>query len=134
MSAQIRALELPYTLRLVARAMHTVAQVMNNPADFINAVLKMLLTEHCELRSFSTLDRMARRIRTLVNGGIYQSILTKLSDAEQQAFSDLLKFEEASAFTPFNRIKEVPKSATLMHLDEWLSRLIWLQSLGTPEP
>ena len=115
---------------VATRAMHTSAQVMNNPADLINAAIEMLLAEHCELPAFSTLDRLARRIRTLVNGGIYQRILASLSDAEQQVLSGLLRAEEASPFTPFNRIKEVPKSATLTHLDEWLSRLLWLQSQG----
>jgi len=64
---------------VAARAMHQAAQVMNNPADIINAAIETLLNEHCELPAFSTLDRMARRIRTLVNGGIYQRILARLS-------------------------------------------------------
>lgn len=115
---------------VATRAMHTSAQVMNNLADLINAAIEMLLAEHCELPAFSTLDRLARRIRTLVNGGIYQMILVKVSEEEQQALSGLLQQEESSAFTAFNRIKEAPKSATLTHLDEWLSRLVWLQSLG----
>ncbi len=46
-----------------------------------------------------------------------------------QALLCLLEPEGASALTIFNRIKEAPKSATLTHLDEWLSRLVWLQSL-----
>lgn len=118
------------TRHVAAHAMMTSASVMNDPADLINAALERLLAEHCELPAFSTLDRMVRRIRTLVNRGIYQSILTKLSDADQQSLSGLLHTEEPSTFTPFNRIKEAPKSATLTHLDEWLSRLLWLQSLG----
>jgi len=115
---------------VAAHAMRQAAQVMNNPADIINAAIETLLNEHCELPAFSTLDRLARRIRTLVNGGIYQRILARLSDSERQALSTLLQQEESSPFTPFNRIKEPPKSATLTHLDEWLSRLTWLQSLG----
>ncbi len=115
---------------VAARAMHQAAQVMNNPADIINAAIETLLNEHCELPAFSTLDRMARRIRTLVNGGIYQRILARLSDAEQAALSALLQTSAEAAYTPFTRIKEPPKSATLTHLDEWLSRLTWLQSLG----
>jgi len=118
---------------VAARAMLTSAQVMNNPADLINVALETLLAEHCELPAFSTLDRMARRIRTLVNAGIYQNIFATLTDAEQQTLSGLLLQEESSTFTAFNRIKEVPKSATLTHLDEWLSRLSWLQSLGNTQ-
>lgn len=45
----------------------------------------------------------------------------------------LLERETAENFTAFNRIKESPKSATLTHLDDWLSRLTWLQSLGNTQ-
>jgi Domain of unknown function (DUF4158) len=118
---------------IAARAMHTAAQVMENPADLINAATQTLLLEHCELPAFSTLDRLAWRIRRVVNAGIYQSVFTRLTPEEQHAFSHLLEPDEASSFTAFDRIKDAPKSATLTHLDEWLSRLIWLQSLGTME-
>jgi len=50
---------------VAARAMHQAAQMMNNPADIINAAIETLLNEQCELPAFSTLDRLARRIRTL---------------------------------------------------------------------
>jgi TnpA family transposase len=119
---------------VAARAMHAAAQTMDNPADLINAAIEMLLKEYCELPAFSTLDRLARRIRTLVNGGIYQTILTRLTQEQQHTFSRLLEQEASTPFTAFNCIKEVPKSATLTHLDEWLSRLTWLQSLGNTEP
>ena len=38
---------------VATRAMHTSAQVMDNPADLINAATEMLLTEHGELPAFS---------------------------------------------------------------------------------
>src|SRR6266567_4930743 len=118
---------------IAARAMHQAAQVMDRPADLISAAIEMLLKEQCELPAFSTLDRMATRIRRLVNDGVYRAILDRLSEAEQQAFARLLEPEQGSLVTDFNRIKEVPKSATLTHLDEWLTRLIWLQSLGNTQ-
>lgn len=110
--------------------MHQATQVMNNPADIINAAIETLLNEQCEFPAFSTLDRMAQRNRTMINGGIYQRLLARLSEREQQSLSALLKTNAEASFTPFTRIKEPPKSATLTHLDEWLSRLTWLQSLG----
>lgn len=113
--------------------MHQAAQVMDRPADLISAAIEVLLKEQCELPAFSTLDRMATRIRRLVNDGVYRTILDRLSQAEQQAFERLLEPEQGALVTDFNRIKEAPKSATLTHLDEWLSRLIWLQSLGNTE-
>lgn len=103
--------------------MHQATQVMDRPPDLISAAVEVLLKEQCELPAFSTLDRMATRIRRLVNDGVYRTILDRLSEAEQQALERLLEPEPGSLVTDFNRIKEAPKSATLTHLDEWLSRL-----------
>src|SRR6266487_15919 len=81
------------------------------------------------LPGFSTLERMARRVRNLVNRGIYQRVADRLTESEQQALLRLLSHEPQAAVTTFNQIKEAPKSATLTHLEEWLSRLTWLKSL-----
>jgi len=118
---------------LAARAMHTAAQVMENPADLINVAIQMLLLAHYELLAFSTLDRLAGRVRRLVNTGIYQRVSAQLTVEDQQALSRLLERDATSPLTAFDRLKDAPKSATLTHLDEWLSRLIWLQSLGHME-
>jgi hypothetical protein len=48
---------------------------MESPADLINAAIGSLLQEQYELPAFSTLDRIAGRIRYLVNGGIYRMCL-----------------------------------------------------------
>lgn len=104
---------------------------MENPSDLISAATETLVKERCELPAFTTLDRMSRRVRALVNGGFFQAIQARLSEAEQHALLALLEPEsDASSLTPFNRIKEAPRSATLTHLKEWLSRLTWLESLG----
>jgi len=55
------------------RAMHTSAQVMNNPADLINAAIEMLLAEHCELPAFSTLA--GRRLYSFDFSGLSTSRL-----------------------------------------------------------
>ncbi|MFL5704702.1 MAG: DUF4158 domain-containing protein [Ktedonobacteraceae bacterium] len=118
------------TRRIAAAAMQKAAQVMESPADLINAAIGTLLQEQSELPAFSTLDRIAGRIRYLVNGGIYQRVFARLTAEQQQTLSSLLQLDGPSPFTAFDRLKEPPKSATLTHLDEWLSRLIWLQSEG----
>lgn len=119
---------------VAARAMYQAAQVMENPADLISAAIEVLVKENCELPGFSTLERMARRIRTLVHRGIYQRIASRLTQAQQNMLLQLIKREESNPFTAFNQIKEAPKSATLTHLDEWLSRLSWLQAFGEMAP
>jgi len=109
---------------IAAQAIQKAARTMENPSDLISAATETLVKERCELPAFTTLDRMSRRVRALVNGGFFQTIQARLSEAEQQALLALLEPEiEASSLTPFNWIKEAPRSATLTHLNEWLGRL-----------
>lgn len=114
---------------VAAGAMYTAAQTMDHLADLINAAIELLLKEHCELPAFSTLEKLARRIRSLVNSGMHQTILSRLSETDQQTLAHLLEQDDASPWTPLNRIKEAPASATLTHLEEWVNRLTWLESL-----
>ncbi len=120
--------------RTVRTAMHQAAQSMQSPADLISAAVEVLVKEQCELPAFGTLERLARRIRTVVHRGIYRSIARRLTDEQATSLLRLLEADPTSGLTAFHRIKEVPKSATLTHLDEWLARLTWLQSLGAMRP
>jgi hypothetical protein len=122
-------------VRLVAaRAMYAAAVVREHPADLINAALDTLIARRCELPAFSTLDRLAGQIRTRVHDRLYRTIQARLTQAEQRRLEQLLEREDTSREKAFHRIKEAPKSASLTHLEEWLSRLTWLQSLGNMEP
>lgn len=119
---------------IAAQAMHQAAHSMESPADLISASVEVLVKEQCELPAFGTLERMARRIRTLVHRGIYRGIAAHLTDEQATSLIRLLEVDPTSGLSAFHRIKEAPKSATLTHLDEWLSRLSWLQSLGNMQP
>src|SRR5579884_2525333 len=110
--------------------MHTAVQVMDTPADLINVAIETLVKEHCELSAFRTLDVLATRIRKFVNGRIFRTVLSRLTEAEQTLLERLIDKEAPGHFTDFNRIKEPPKSASLSHLNEWLDKLSWLVSLG----
>lgn len=100
-------------------------------AILINVAIETLVAKNCELPAFSTLDTLVSRIRKVVHGHIFQTVLSRLTESEQTLLEDLLDRSTASYFTEFNRLREVPKSATLTHLDEWIDRLIWLLSLGS---
>jgi hypothetical protein len=118
---------------VAAKAMHTAVQVMDTPADLINVAIETLVKEHCELPAFRTLDLLATRIRKFVNGRIFRTVLSRLTEAEQTLLERLIDKEAPGHFTDFNRIKEPPKSASLSHLNEWLDKLSWLVSLGNME-
>jgi hypothetical protein len=46
--------------------MRVAAAVMDNPADLINVGIEQLVRDRVELPALATLDRLARRVRTLV--------------------------------------------------------------------
>jgi len=113
------------------KAIAEVVLVMDDPADLINVAIETLLKENYELPAFSTLETLASRIRKLAHERLFQMVFTRLSDTEQALLGHLIDKDIPGHYTDFNRVKETPKSATLTHLDEWLTRLTWLLSFGT---
>jgi len=120
--------------RVAIQAISKAAEMMDNPADLINVALETLIKERYELPAFSTLDRMARRVRTLVNQRYFQIILDRLSQDEVNRLDHLLKTETYSSSSSYHRLKHLPKSPTLQHLQEWFTQFEWLNSLGNIDP
>jgi len=110
------------------------AQVMDNPADLINVAIESLIKERYELPAFSSLDRLVRRVRTLVNRRLWNAIENQLTSAELAKLDTLLVSDLKAFRTPYNSLKQLPKNPTLTHLQELLDHLEWLTSLGNFEP
>jgi len=122
-----------YGREALHRAIHAVyeaAQTMDNPADLINVALEMLIKERYELPAFSTLDRLVRRVQTLVNYHFFLTVVHRLSTADRERFDALLTADPRLRRSVYNRLKQLPKRPTLTHLQEWLEHLAWLMSLG----
>ena len=120
--------------QLITGTVFEAAQVMDNPADLINAAIESLIKERYELPAFSSLDRLARRVRFLVNNRIWNTLLSRLTDTEFSRLDELL-MPDAKAFrTPYNALKQLPKKPTLKNLQELLNHLEWLLGLGDFEP
>lgn len=116
------------TLHIATSAIHQAAQVMDNPADLINVAIEELIKERCELPAFSTLDRLVRRIRTLVNYRLFNTVLSRLSFEDQQKIDRLLETSDGKRITEFNYLKEPPKSPTLSHMKDVQDKLAWLST------
>jgi len=118
---------------IALKAVSDVVMIMDDPADLINVAIETLVAKNCELPAFSTLDILVGRVRKVVHGRIFQTVLLRLSENEQAMLARLLDKKDSGYFTEFNRLREAPKSATFTHLDEWVERLTWLLSLGNME-
>ncbi|CAG0980823.1 hypothetical protein BURK2_01830 [Burkholderiales bacterium] len=70
-------------LRVASEAMSAAADVMDNPVDLINVAIEELVRQRIELPAFSTLGRLSRRIRTLVNGRFFAAVMKRLSETER---------------------------------------------------
>ena len=116
--------------RLALTAVETGAATMDNPADLINVPLETLSQQRYELPAFSTLDRLVRRMRTLVNQRFFTRLLMQLTDEQKEALDALLQTPAGATRSPYQRLKQVPRSPTVKHLQEWLAHLEWLTSLG----
>jgi TnpA family transposase len=120
---------------VAARAIYEAAQTMDNPADLINVALETLIKERYELPGFSTLDRLVRRIRTLVNRRFFLTIFQRLAAADCTRLEELLVVDPRLHRSPYNRLKQLSKRPTLTHLQDWLTPREWLLTLGeTHEP
>ena len=116
-------------LDVAARAIHEAAAVMDNPADLINVAIEQLVRDRIELPAFSALDRLARRVRTLVNGRYFALIDKRLTADEKQRLDDLLVVTDARIKSPLQAIKRLPKRSSLQHFQELLDHIAALDEL-----
>lgn len=117
-------------LELAARAIDDAAAVMDNPADLINVAIEQLVRDRIELPAFSTLDRLARRIRTVVNGRYFASIAGQLTRDESQQLDDLLVVTDPRQKSPLQTIKRLPKRSSLQHFQELIDQTAALDALA----
>ncbi|MFW9449663.1 DUF4158 domain-containing protein, partial [Xanthomonas euvesicatoria pv. euvesicatoria] len=116
-------------LKIAARAVCEAAAVMDNPADLINVAIEQLVRDRVELPAFSTLDRLTRRIRTLVNGRYFAQIEARLTIDEKQRLEGLLQVEEGRQKSPLHAIKRLPKRSSLQHFQELIDHIAELDEL-----
>ena len=116
-------------LDVAARAILEAAAVMDNPADLINVAIEQLVRDRIELPAFSALDRLTRRIRTLVNGRYFSLIDARLTADEKQKLDDLLVVTDSRIKSPLQAIKRLPKRASLQHFQELIDHIAQLGEL-----
>lgn len=116
-------------MHVATRAMGTAGQVMDNPADMINAAIEQLVKDKIELPAFSTLDRMARRIRTLINQRLFNLVQQRLSEPEIQQLDALLNVEQGRRQSPLQMIKQIPKRSSLQNFQRLIEHITQLSDL-----
>lgn len=121
-------------LIIAVRTVAEGAQVWDNPADLINMAIEQLVRSKVELPAFSTLDRLTRRVRTVVNRGYWRLIESRLTTDQKADLDDMLVVEPEKRTSPYQILKEEPKSGQLTHFEKLVGRIESLNGMvGSPE-
>ena len=120
--------------RLVTSTILEIAETMSDPADLINRAIEELREATIDLPAFSTLERLANRLRTRVHARIYNQIATRLTAEDVAVLQSLVVAPAKGASTDFNRLKQTPGPARFETIRLWTERLDWLTGLIDPDP
>ncbi|MCU4715780.1 DUF4158 domain-containing protein [Bacillus cereus] len=116
-------------LHVATKAIYNASHVMDHPPDLIiNVAIEKLIKERYELPAFSTLDRLTRRVRTMVNNQLCHSVMNWLSKQEKHKLDELLYTSKETNYSGFHYFKELPKSPSISHMKELQNRLGFITS------
>ncbi len=116
---------------LAAIAIAQAAEVKDHPADLINVAIEELVRQRYELPAFSTLDRLAGHIRSIVNTRLFKRVARKLSPQDRQNLDNLLVPDsEEMTNANLNLLKSPPKSHKLKHIKELQDRFNTMMVMG----
>lgn len=115
--------------QVMVAAMESAASTKHDLVDLINIALEELVRQSFELPGFSTMERMARSVRTRITSTLYQQVATCLNREERFQIQALFVGDSTSMFTPWNQLKQEPGRPMLSHLQELVERLQWLFKL-----
>ncbi|WP_162948204.1 DUF4158 domain-containing protein [Streptomyces europaeiscabiei] len=95
-------------------AMWVAAPVKAHTADLVNVALEELVRHkgRLEMPAFSTLDRMASRVRSGVEASQYKAIVARMSDAARERVVSMLEVVEDEYQSLFAWIKQPARRAT----------------------
>src|SRR5947209_3914432 len=99
---------LPYgkeARRVILCTLLRAVRTMDSPADMINAALEALLKQRYEMPAFSTLDRLTRRVRTLVYGRICRMVQRRMTSEIQHGLEALFEVQLSSHRSAFSQLK-----------------------------
>jgi hypothetical protein len=117
--------------RLATATALRASAILDDPVDIVNATIDELQRERIELPAYSTLDRFADRTHAAADRRLFGRIVRSISDKQRQTLNELLTVDFEQRFSAFQALKSSAKKATLSHLEELLSHLEWLESLGS---
>lgn len=110
---------------------YAAAELLDQRVDIINVVIDELVEQRFELPAFRTLDELAERTHTEVQGRIFSTVFSRLSTECLESLSTLLQTDTLQRRqSEYNDLKKSAKRSTRKHLEMLVDHLAWLESLG----
>ncbi len=116
--------------KVAAEAIQEAAHARNQPPDLINIALERLVEGCFELPAFSTLDKMASRIRGEVNGEIFAGITGRAGPSGVGSLQALLEPKGPRGKTDLDRLKRSAPRPTWTNFRKQLDQLRWVDGIG----
>ncbi|BCA97304.1 hypothetical protein TUM19329_36650 (plasmid) [Legionella antarctica] len=118
-------------MKLAIQYAYDASHSMNNLSDIINAVIEKLVHASYELPSFYRLSRIVRHTRHSVNNKIFRETMRRvMASGQSDLFTSLLKLQDGTQRTLFNKLKNLPKRPSIKKFHEFLDHFQWLMSFG----
>lgn len=116
--------------KVMVQTMETAVTTLQDLVDIINVSLEELIRQRYELPGFTTLERMARKIRKSYTEQLYKQIIRPLNKRHRTQLDALFIVSNDTANTLWNDLKQEPGQPTLGELKDLIERLNWLTDLG----
>jgi Domain of unknown function (DUF4158) len=116
--------------KVAADAIREAACARNHPPDLINIALERLVEGCFEVPAFSTLDKMASRIRSEVNAEIFGGIAGCAGPAGVARLEALLDPAGPGGKTGFDRLKRSAPRPSWTNFRRQFDHLRWADDLG----
>lgn len=95
--------------------------------DLINIAIEELVRQRYELPGFTTLERLARSVRSTANKILFNQVFQNLSAAERVEIDALFEVEAETSTSSWSRLKQDPGRPSVMHLQALIHQLEWLK-------
>lgn len=99
------------------------AKIKDNDADIINVVIEELIKQRYELPAFSTLARIARKVRYDICKSYYRSVYKNLNPQTIDTINKIFESDENSTYTSWNLLKQETGKLSTKNLKEIITHL-----------
>ncbi|HEY9641541.1 MAG TPA: Tn3 family transposase [Coleofasciculaceae cyanobacterium] len=110
-------------------AMEFAVLAKHDLVDLMNIAIEELVRQRYELPGFTTLERLARSVRSAANKSLFSQVFESLTAGEQAQIDGLFQVEAETSTSPWNRLKQDPGKPSVMHLQALIHQLEWLKPL-----